>query len=192
MATTPEYLDDNAAGLVRLIKDGAIFLRDVGATAPTGTAWEPGATDKMLGYYSSDGFTLAPVPGDATDFEAHNGDVVFSDTKPGWWTLKVSSLEGREAANAAYFDLSESDIGEDGSITVDKASNLKEYDMVVVGLDQKDRVILAHLPMVKISEKEGITFNRSTLLALGMTWRTYKGSAATPYHFKAWGFINEG
>lgn len=184
----PAYLDKNAADLVRLIKDGAIFLREVGATPPTGTSWTPQVSDSLLGYYSEEGYTLTPVPGDSTDLYGHNGDVLYSEQGPGWLTVKFSALEGNKRVSAAYFDIDEADIGEDGAVTVTKASNDRFYDGVVVGLDQKDRLIVAHYPKIKISEKDAITFNRTTLMAMGMTFRTFKGGSTAPYHMKAWGF----
>lgn len=188
----PEYLNNNAAELVRLIKDGAIFIREEGAAnVPTGTSWTPTASDGQIGYYSEDGFTLTPNPGDTTEIKGHNGDTVIAEQEPGYWTIGFSGLESGTTITAAYFDINESEIGADGSVTVARASNNKRYDLVVVGLDQKERLIVAHFPSVQISEKEAMTFNRTTLLAYGLTFRTFKGSSAYPYHFKAWGFIAE-
>lgn len=186
----PAYMDTgNDADLARLIKDGAIFIRQMGATAPTGIEWVPGVGDKQLGYYSDDGYTLTPVPGDETNLTGHNGDPLISESAPGWWTTAFSALEGNETVNSTYFDV-DVDAG-DGSVTVTKASASKRYDLVTVGLDQKDRPILVHYPNVQIdnSSREGLTFNRTTLLAMGLTFKTFKGGTATPYHFKAWGLI---
>lgn len=188
----PAYLDLNAAELTRLIKDGAIFIRPEGAAAPTGLEWTPGPTDGQLGYYSEDGYTLTPVPGDSTDLLAHNGDVVISEQAPGWWTVGFSGLEGNETITCAYFDVDPAELGADGSVTVERASNSKRYDLVIVGLDQRERLIVAHFPSVQVSEKAAMTFNRTTLLAYGLTFRTFKGSGATNYHFKAWGFVADG
>ena len=186
----PAYLANNDASLARLIKDGAIFIRPVGqGTVPTGTDWTPGPTDGQIGFYSEDGFTLTPAPGDTTDINGHNGDPVVSEQMPGWWTLGFSGLEHKDSITAAYFDISPEDIGEDGSVTVNSAANSKRYDVVTVGYDQQDRLIVVHYPNVQISEKEGLTFNRSTLLAYGMTFRSFRGGQSTPYHFKAWGLL---
>lgn len=181
---TPAYMETNNADLVKLIKDGAIFIREVGATAPTGPEWVPGAEDAKVGYYSEDGFTLAPAPGDETTFTAHNGDDVHSEQAPGHWTLAFAGLEANEANAEAYFD---TEVGADGSVTVTTAAASKYYDIVTVGLDQNDGLVLAHYPRVKINGREGIQFNRTNLLAYNMTFRTFKGDATAPYHFKAWG-----
>lgn len=189
----PEYLDNNAAELVRLIKDGAVFIREVGAAnVPTGTEWTPTPADGQIGYYSEDGYTLTPNPGDTTEINAHNGDPVVAETAPGFWAYAFSALESGTTVGAAYFDIAPEDIGEDGSITINAASNSKRYDLVVVGLDQHENLIVAHVPNAQISEKEALTFNTSTLLAYGMTFRTFKGATATPYHIKAWGLIQDG
>lgn len=183
---TPTYMETNNPDLVKLIKDGAIFIREVGAAAPTGAEWTPSAGDAKLGYYSEDGFTLTPVAGDSTSFVAHNGDEVHEEQSPGHWTLGFAGLEANETNAEAYFDTT---VEADGSVTVTTAAADKFYDIVSAGLDQNDELIVVHYPRVKLTEREAITFNRSTLLAYGMTFRTFKGGEAAPYHFKAWGLV---
>lgn len=188
----PSYLSTGIdADLVRLIKDGALFLREVGTTdVPEGTDWTPGNPDEQLGYYSEDGFVLTPVPGDETTINGHNGDPVISEAAPGNWTVGFSGLEGNERITAAYFDV---DVAPDGSVTVTKAAASRRYDLVIVGLDQNDRLILAHFPNVQLdnSSRGALTFNRTTLLAYALQFKTFKGGASAPYHFKAWGFVAE-
>lgn len=188
--TKPTYMDTGVdADLARLIKDGAIFIRESGiADIPTGSDWVPGNVASQLGYYSDDGFTLAPSPGDTTELTGHNGDALVSESDPGFWTVAFAGLEGNKTTVGTYFD---TEVAADGSITVTKASASKRYDIVTVGLDQKERVILVHYPNVQISEREGVTFNRTTLLAMAATFRTFKGGSAAPYHFKAWGLVAE-
>lgn len=189
----PAYLDNNAAELVRLIKDGAVFIRPAGAlNAPTGADWTPGAEDGQIGYYSEDGYTLTPTPGDTTEINAHNGDPVVAETAPGYWAYAFSALESGTTVAAAYFDIDPEDVGEDGSVTINGASNTKRYDLVIVGMDQRENLIVAHVPNAQISEKEAMTFNTSTLMAYGMTFRTFKGDETAPYHIKAWGLIQDG
>lgn len=185
----PYLKDTRAAKLARIVKDGAIFLRPEGSTPPTGLDWAPGKDDASVGYYSEEGFELAAEAGDATDQLGHNGDILISDQLPGWWTVGFSGLEGRNAITAAYFDVAESDIGADGSVAVESAANSTRYDMITVGLDQKDRPVLIHYPSVQISEKEPMVFNRETMVTLGVHFRTFKGGADAPYHLKAWGLI---
>lgn len=185
----PAYMETGVdADLARLIKDGAIFIRESGTTdIPDDENWTPTGTDAQLGYYSDDGFTLAPSPGDTTELTGHNGDVLVAESDPGFWTLQFAGLEGNEVTTAAYFDTEVDAL--DGSITVTSAAASKRYDIVTVGMDQKERLILVHYPSVQISEREGVVFNRTTLLALSATFRTFRGGAAAPYHFKAWGLV---
>lgn len=186
----PDYMTTGVdADLARLIKDGAIFIREAGtADIPTGTNWTPTNAASQIGYYSDDGFTLAPSPGDTTELTGHNGDVLKADSDPGFWTVAFAGLEGNKVTTEAYFDTT---VDADGSITVTSAAASKRYDIVTVGLDDKERLILVHYPSVQISEREGVTFNRTTLLALAATFRTFRGGSAAPYHFKAWGFVAE-
>lgn len=183
---TPTYMQSNDASLVRLIKNGAIFIRKAAEnpTVPASAAWTPSGSDGKLGYYSEDGFTLTPNPGDTTVMTAHNGDDVISDTAPGSWGLAFSGLEANEKNAEAYFDV---EVAGDGSVTVTSAAASTRYDIVTVGLDQNDEIILVHYPSVQIDSREALTFNRTTLLAYGMTFRTFKGGPAAPYHFRAWG-----
>lgn len=189
MAKPAYMLTGVDADLARLIKDGAIFIRPVGSTPPTGSDWTPTAGDDQLGYYSEDGYTLTPAPGDETNLVAHNGDPLVSESSPGWWTVAFSGLEGNEVATATYFDVEIDPV--DSSVTVGSASASKRYDLITVGLDQKERLILTHYPNVQLdnSAREGITFNRTTLLAYGLTFRTFRGGPESPYHFKSWGFV---
>lgn len=182
----PSYMTGGVdASLARLIKDGAIFIREAGtANIPTSVTWTPSDAASQIGYYSEDGFTLTPSPGDTTELVGHNGDPLVAESAPGFWTVAFSGLEGNEVTTETYFDV-ESNV--DGSITVTTAAANKRYDIVTVGLDQNERTILVHYPNVQISEREGITFNRTTLLAMGATFRTFKGGSAAPYMFKAWG-----
>lgn len=187
-----DYISDgNNAELVRLIKQGVVFLFEKGTltSPPTSAAWEPTPQDKerRLGYYGQDGAQLNPVPGDTTDLEAHNADVVVSETKPGWWEFVLSALEANKVAVPAYFDIDSSGVSDTSKLTVKGAANNRRYQMVVAGLDQEGRKIVAYFHDVKIGTKEGVTLNTSTLMAYGMTFRTFPDSSST--HFEAWGFI---
>lgn len=189
---TPTYMLDNDADLVRLIKQGVILIRPAGSTAPTAPTaegtWTPPTGAVPIGYYSEDGFTLSPQPGDETTIAAHNGDDVISEQAPGFWNVAFSGLEANQANVETYFDV---DVASDGSVTVTTAATSKRYDLITAGLDQKDRLVVAHYPNVQIGSREDITFNRTTLLAYGMTFRTFTGGSAAPYHFKAWGLVQD-
>lgn len=191
--TVPTYMESqNDATLVRLIKNGVILLRKASAnpTAPTTGTWDADSPDwfneaAVLGYYSEDGFTLAPQPGDTTTFTAHNGDDVLEETAPGHWTFQFSSIQDGPVAAEAYFD---APVAEDGSIEVITAAASTEWDLVIAGLDQRGRKIVAHAPITKINAREGMVFNRTTLLQAGITLRTFRGrDEGARYHFKTWG-----
>ena len=185
----PQYLTTgNDANLARLIKDGAVFIREAGTSdIPEDENWTPTDAATQIGFYSDDGFQVAPSPGDTTEHTGHNGDVLIAESDPGYWTIQFASLEGNKVSTETYFDTEVDPL--DGSITVTSAAANKRYDIVTVGLDQQERPILVHYPNVQISEREGITFNRTTLLAMSATFRTFRGGAAAPYHMKAWGLV---
>lgn len=185
----PAYLDDTrAAELARLIKDGAAFLRPVGSAPVTGLGWDGAAnTQYCIGYYSEDGVELTAVPGDETEFQGHNGDVLVTDQQPGHWTVGISPLEARQNNIEAYFD---AEFQPDGSLVVSKASADKEFDLVLVGLDQRDQLIIMEFPRVKLNAREAITLSRTSLVMYGMTFRTFKHDlAGTPCHFRAFGLL---
>ena len=124
----------NTAGNVRLIKNYALFLFPKGDStfvAPTGVAWTPPASKKPIGYSTEDGAVLHPEPGDSTDYKAHNGDIVLSDTDPGYWTLQLAAMEGRKDVVSAYFDV---DVETDGGISIKGAGLKKEWILVLVAL----------------------------------------------------------
>lgn len=175
----------NDASLARLIKDGRIFLAPYGAPAPTGPTWTPSAAYRDLGYYSEDGFTLSPQPGDNTQLKGHNGDIVVDESDPGNWTLAFSGIEEGKDITETYFDTTVDP--EDGSFTVTKASVETYRSVVTIGIGSNGETILLHYPRVKVSDREDITFNRTTLEALGVTFSTYKDTSPdSPYQFKGW------
>ena len=107
----------NDSGNVRLIKNYALFLFPQGDStfvAPDGVNWTP-SNKKPIGYSTEDGAVLHPEPGDSTDYKAHNGDIVLSDTDPGYWTLQLAAMEGRKDVVSAYFDV---DVESDGGISI--------------------------------------------------------------------------
>lgn len=172
----------NDATNVQLVLDGKLFFLDDASPAPSGPDWTPGVNDVELGYYSEDGFVLTPVPGDETEFPAHNGDVVETDQLPGNWTVGFSGIETKKQLLEAYMDATVNP--SDGSVTVTKASTEKRRRLVTVGISKDDLKVLTYYPIVKVSDREPITYNRTTLKAYGLTFRTFKH--ATYGHFKQW------
>lgn len=134
----------NDSGNVRLIKNYALFLFPQGDStfvAPDGVNWTPPSNKKPIGYSTEDGAVLHPEPGDSTDYKAHNGDIVLSDTDPGYWTLQLAAMEGRKDVVSAYFDV---DVESDGGISIKGAGLKKEWILVLVALDQQDRPFVRH------------------------------------------------
>ena len=195
---TPTYMETNDAELVRLVKDGTVWLRKVSdspvapavTVAPDGTVTLTNAATLggKIGYYSQDGIVIAPQPGDETEFAAHNGDIVITEQAPGYFTVKLSGLENNKVVVETYLD---GDLGPDGSIEIASAATSREYDMVIASLDQRDRLAVIHLPRVKINARDDMVLNRTALLSYGMTFRTFKGGVAAPYHIKPWGLAPE-
>ncbi len=179
----------NDANNTRLIKNYALFLFPKGDGTfqpPTGVKWTPPAGKKPIGYSTEDGAVLHPEPGDSTDYKGHNGDIVLSDTDPGYWTLQLAGMEGRKDVISAYFDV---DISSDGGIGIKGAGLTKEWILVLVALDQKDRPFLLYGTNAKISDRGDVSLKSSEIMSFDMTFKMLKGSNGEQFH--AWGLITE-
>ncbi|GAA3581058.1 hypothetical protein GCM10022198_00190 [Klugiella xanthotipulae] len=173
----------NNADFVKLIKDGAIFIGPHGAPTPDGHDWAPGPEYVNLGYYSEDGFTLTPAPGDTTEFKAHNGDVVLSEQADGNWTIAFSGIQDGVTLTEAYFDTEVDPLTGGYKLT---SAAVKTYRaLVLIGEGSNGDVIVHHAPRVKVSEREALTFNATTLSARGVTFTTYK-DATLGYQAYGW------
>ena len=162
----------NDAGNTRLIKNYALFLFPKGDgtfQAPTGVKWAPPAGKKPIGYSTEDGAVLHPEPGDSTDYKGHNGD-----------------MEGRKDVISAYFDV---DVSSDGGIGIKGAGLTKEWILVLVALDQKDRPFLLYGTNAKISDRGDVSLKSSEIMSFDMTFKMLKGSNGEQFH--AWGLITE-
>lgn len=189
-ATDYGYVSNgNTAGNVRLIKNYALFLFPKGDStfvAPTGVAWTPPASKKPIGYSTEDGAVLHPEPGDSTDYKAHNGDIVLSDTDPGYWTLQLAAMEGRKDVVSAYFDV---DVETDGGISIKGAGLKKEWILVLVALDQQDRPFLLYGTNAKVSDRDDVSLKSSEIMNFSMTFKMLKGANGEQFH--AWGLVTE-
>lgn len=174
----------NDVGNVALAVDGGIYVGAVGATAPTSSEFVPTSNGyEHWGYYSQEGATLTPVPGAETTLPAHNGDIVYDEQEPGWWTFAFGALEFKKKAVAEGFFDAAIDDG-DGSVTVTTAAVTTYRSLIAIAINKDGSQTLQHYPRVKISERQGIVFNRTTLVTLGATFKTYKDQSLE-YHFKA-------
>lgn len=172
----------NEVDNVRIIPDGIIYLGPLGMTPPTSNVWTPPETATEIGYYSEDGYTLTPEPGDNTTFRAHNDDVVYDEDGAGSWTVGFGALESKKEVIEAYFDATTTD----GVMHIKSAAISTYRSLVAVAYPKSDGVtsdepILKFFPRVKVSAREAITYNKSTLLTYGMTFRAYRDAATGDY-----------
>jgi len=176
----------NDASKVHLISDGEIWLKEFEADspAPSGASADPEALGfTHIGYYSADGYTQHLEPGDTTTHKAQNGEDVVELDQPGYITAAFSALETRKDVVEAYWDTT---VQADGSYKVETVGSSRRYSLILRGVShQADQLILAHLPKVKVSEREDITFNPETLKAYGLTFRTFKDEDLG-YHMQEW------
>lgn len=187
MATDYSYTySGNNADLVRAIKDYALYLFFEGEefTPPTSVDWTPPDGKLPVGYNSEDGATLHPEPGDDTEINAHNGDVVYSETSPGYWTLQFVGLEGKKQVVELYTN---STVDAQGGVHVKDASTGKIASMVLVGLDQKERPVLVYAEKTQVSDRDDVTFKSTDLLMLNITLKMFKGKDGYQWH--AWGLV---
>ena len=124
--------------------------------------------------------------GDSTDFRAHNGDIVLSDTDPGYWTLQLAAMEGRKDVVSAYFDV---DVESDGGISIKGAGLKKEWILVLVALDQRDRPFLLYGTNAKVSDRDDVSLKSSEIMNFSMTFKMLKGTNGEQFH--AWGLVTE-
>lgn len=187
--TTTDYTyvsSGNDAKNVRLIKNYALFLFSDSEefTAPTGLTWTPPNGKKPIGYSSEDGAVLHPEAGDSTDYKAHNGDIVLSDTDPGYWTLQLAGIEAKKEVVEAYFDTT---VASDGSISLKGAGLTRKWKLVLAALDQQDRPMLLVATNAKVSDRDDVSMKSSELMQFSLTFKLLKGDDGN--QFKAWGFV---
>lgn len=172
----------NNADNTAITPDGILYIGAVGATAPTSSAFTPSTGWTELGYYSEDGYSLTPNAPSETDLTAHNGDIVQTTTADnGSWGLQFGPIETKQQIVEAYFDASV-DLSE-GSVEVSSAGVANYRSIIAVALPSSGRRIVKHFPKVKVSDRDGLTFNRNTLILFGMTFKTYL-DATSGYQFK--------
>jgi hypothetical protein len=172
----------NNADNTAIVPDGILYIGAVGAAAPTSSAFVPSTGYTELGYYSEDGYSLTPNAPSTTDLIAHNGDIVQSTTDGnGSWGLQFGPIETKQVTVESYFDATV-DLSE-GSVEVSSAAINTYRSVIAIALPKDGRRIVKHFPKVKVSDRDGLTFNRSTLILFGMTFQTYK-DATTGYQFK--------
>lgn len=172
----------NNASNTAIVPDGILYIGAVGAAAPTSSAFTPTTGWSEIGYYSEDGYSLTPNTPSETDLKAHNGDIVQTTSDDnGSWGLQFGPIETKKIIVETYFDatvnLSE------GSVSVSKASVTTYRSIIAIALPKDGRRIVKHFPKVRVSDRDAITFNRSTLIMYGMTFKTYL-DPITGYQFK--------
>lgn len=178
----------NNADLVKLIKDYALFLFKDGEefTMPADTAWQPPEGKKPVGYNSEDGATLHPEPGDTTDIKAHNGDIVVSETEPGYWTLQIPGIECKRDMAEAYFGVAADD---HGAFHVRDATTNQRYGFVLAALDQYANPIIVCGGKAKVSDRDDLTLTNTDTIKFTVTLQMAKASDG--YQFHAYGLLSD-
>ncbi len=172
----------NSADNTAIVPDGILYLGAVGAAAPTSSAFTPSTGWTELGYYSEDGYSLTPNTPSETDLKGHNGDIVQTTSEDnGSWGLQFGPIETKKQIVEAYFDATV-DLAT-ASVEVTKASVETYRSIIAIALPKDGRRIVKHFPKVRVSDRDGLTFNRNTLILYGMTFKTYL-DATTGYQFK--------
>lgn len=189
MATDTSYITSgNNAQLVKLIKDYALFLWPLSdpnlPAMPDSETWTPPAGKRPVGYNSEDGAVLHPEPGDTTEIKAHNGDVVISETDPGYWTLQIPGIECRKDIAEAYFGVEADD---KGAFHVKDAATNIEYMAVLACLDQYGNPIVLPIGRCKVSDRDDITLVSTDVVTFNVTLRMFK--AADGYMFHVYGLL---
>lgn len=186
MADNNYITSGNNADLAALIKDYALFLFKKGETYtfPTSEQWTPPTSKGPVGYNSEDGSTLHPEPGDTTEIKGHNGDIVVSETEPGYWTVQFAGIECRKTIAEAYFGVEADD---SGAFHVKDATTPLEYGVVLAGLDQHGNPIVLGAAKAKVSDRDDMTFKSSDTIKFNLTMKFFK--ATDGYQFHVFGLL---
>lgn len=186
MADNTYITSGNNAALASLIKDYALFLFKNGETYtfPISASWTPPTGKRPVGYNSEDGSTLHPEPGDTNEIKGHNGDIVVSETDPGYWTVQFTGIECRKSIAEAYFGV---EADKDGAFHVKDATTPLSYGVVLAGLDQHGNPIVLGAANAKVSDRDDMTFKSSDTISFNLTMRFFK--AADGFQFHVFGLL---
>lgn len=187
MADTSYISSGNNAELVKLIKDYALYLfplAEGAPTLPTSEQWTPPTGAKPVGYNSEDGAVLHPEPGDTTEIKAHNGDVVVSESDPGYWTLQIPGIECRRSIAEAYFGVT---ADEKGAFHVKDATSNIQYAWVLAAIDQYGNPIVLCGGKAQVSDRDDMTLVSTDVLTFNVTLKMFKG--ADGYQFHCYGLL---
>lgn len=187
MADTSYISSGNNAELVKLIKDYALYLfplAEGAPTLPTSEQWTPPTGAKPVGYNSEDGAVLHPEPGDTTEIKAHNGDVVVSESDPGYWTLQIPGIECRRSIAEAYFGVT---ADEKGAFHVKDATSNIQYAWVLAAIDQYGNPIVLCGGKAQVSDRDDMTLGSTDVLTFNVTLKMFKG--ADGYQFHCYGLL---
>ena len=181
MADTSYIKNGNVADNARLFKEMAVYLfNENEAVGTLSDTWTPPSGKQPFGYLSEDGLEISREDGDNNEFKGHNGDNVLVSKSGGYLTIKATGLEAKREVVEAYFN---ADI-EDNHVYVDPDKQEKRRQLLVVGLDQLNRLIFMHAPSVTVNEIESFNLKNGELSSFGMTFRTYShtGVGGRKYH----------
>lgn len=187
MADNTYISSGNNADLVKLIKDYALYLfplSEGAVTLPTSEQWTPPEGKTPVGYNSEDGAVLHPEPGDTTEIKAHNGDVVVSESDPGYWTLQIPGIECRRSIAEAYFGVTADD---KGAFHVKDATTSIQYAWVLAALDQYGNPIVLTGGKAQVSDRDDMTLVSTDVLTFNVTLKMFKG--ADGYQFHCYGLL---
>ena len=95
-------------------------------------------------------------------------------------------MEGRKDVVSAYFDV---DIATDGGISIKGAGLKKEWILVLVALDQRDRPFLLYGTNSKVSDRDDVSLKSSEIMNFSMTFKMLKGANGEQFH--AWGLVTD-
>ena len=162
------------------VDGGVLYLAPVGTDLPEAfdDTLDPAFRD--LGYWSSDGATITPVPGDTTTITAHNGDVVIEKTAKGNVTLLFPFIELNQQVFETFWD---TEIQPDGSYEIEAGAANKEYALVYDRLFSDGTADRQVSPRVRISDRAGVPNQESAVLTHSITFGTLK-HADYPFHIK--------
>jgi len=169
------------SGEVRLAPFGHVYVAPVGSVLPTDTTTPFDAAWRELGYLDEDGVEITPSV-DVADIGAWQSLVPVKQSLTGMNLELAFNLIQMNQQTTSLFFFGESWTATGGIATLEISSSptLDERALAVEWNDDNDNINRLLIPRGLVTDRDGMTLNRSDAVAFGITYRAldYNGLVA--------------